>query len=817
MTGVIAQIPKFQFSGASGAPLVNGSLTVYLAGTMTLTDTWQDYALTIANTNPVALDSRGECILWLDSSKSYKFVLSNSGGAVQWTQDNISSTLAKLAAADGGGLIGYTPSFSGALASTVTLAHDRLVNLASFLDPGDTDATQAFLNATAASKLQDVPLLIEGGSYLITESISFSRGFITSGAVTISGPTLTVGAVPPILINISRRMSVEGVTFKNMQVSCVPHDGGQSITPMSFTRNNFSNAALILGQTDQGTTGYAISENVFVCDLGRVVDGISARNCASISIKGNEFRSYRYAVKVTGTIGFSQSGIRVSDNIMERINCGVGLLGKSYCRVSGAHIINNSITQDRRDSATATAAIELDWCNRITVDRNTVSGPEIALQARSCINLSIDGNNLHHIVGLLTTVSATVLLAGCHNAKLVNNRITQSSGGAYAILVGVANGVVPLLAGGFYGSGDITIRNNEIRGVDRGVKLEGTKSIKFLENRLTSTEALNAISGLLWFAGSSTGYYFGNEYLGVSGAPVNNASGGGVVALAPAEVLTVTAAPAAVVVAPVITAADAAVNSAKSYVVTFTLNNVTALRQLCDELNPKKLSDWVATIAVAPTLAWNTAPWNSGGDQLVKDLVVNGGLHSRSGAEEYIGTRSALVIDRYGYLTCRDFYAPIVTDGAPVLCPTTAIEEDAWQTVSFRPPLVIDGAVYDPRISGLMGNTTLAAGSYNIIDATTGVQIPFAGGEIDTWSQRISGRTALGQKADGTFVLLIVDGKTNNYGCSKKQMSAKLVTLGCMNAYNLDGGGSTTLWYSGAVINTPSDGAERVIAAIMHV
>jgi hypothetical protein len=69
--------------------LANGTLTVYLAGTTTLTNTWQDYQLTSLNTNPVVLDSRGECVLWLDSAITYKFILKNSSGVVQWTQDNL--------------------------------------------------------------------------------------------------------------------------------------------------------------------------------------------------------------------------------------------------------------------------------------------------------------------------------------------------------------------------------------------------------------------------------------------------------------------------------------------------------------------------------------------------------------------------------------------------------------------------------------------------------------------------------------------------------------------------------------------------------
>lgn len=89
MPGVIATIPKRKFTGPSGAPLAGGALTVYAAGTTTLESTWQDRALTIANTNPVTLDGDGACVVWLDSAKTYKLVLKDRDGATQWTQDNI--------------------------------------------------------------------------------------------------------------------------------------------------------------------------------------------------------------------------------------------------------------------------------------------------------------------------------------------------------------------------------------------------------------------------------------------------------------------------------------------------------------------------------------------------------------------------------------------------------------------------------------------------------------------------------------------------------------------------------------------------------
>jgi hypothetical protein len=44
---------------SGGLPYAGGALTFYASGTTTLLNTYQDKALTIANSNPVVLDSAG--------------------------------------------------------------------------------------------------------------------------------------------------------------------------------------------------------------------------------------------------------------------------------------------------------------------------------------------------------------------------------------------------------------------------------------------------------------------------------------------------------------------------------------------------------------------------------------------------------------------------------------------------------------------------------------------------------------------------------------------------------------------------------------
>ncbi len=78
-------------------------------------------------------------------------------------------------------------------------------------------------------------------------------------------------------------------------------------------------------------------------------------------------------------------------------------------------------------------------------------------------------------------------------------------------------------------------------------------------------------------------------------------------------------------------------------------------------------------------------------------------------------------------------------------------------------------------------------------------------------------RTALGVRQDGSVVAIVVDGGNSNYssGTSLSSIASKLLSMGCVSAVNLDGGGSTTLGitYPGnteyELANTPSEGSPR--------
>ena len=74
-------------------------------------------------------------------------------------------------------------------------------------------------------------------------------------------------------------------------------------------------------------------------------------------------------------------------------------------------------------------------------------------------------------------------------------------------------------------------------------------------------------------------------------------------------------------------------------------------------------------------------------------------------------------------------------------------------------------------------------------------------------------RTAVGVTQDGDVWLVVVDGRQPmSRGSSLAELAQLMVRLGCVQAMNLDGGGSSTINVGGQTLNRPSGGAERAIS-----
>jgi hypothetical protein len=79
-------------------------------------------------------------------------------------------------------------------------------------------------------------------------------------------------------------------------------------------------------------------------------------------------------------------------------------------------------------------------------------------------------------------------------------------------------------------------------------------------------------------------------------------------------------------------------------------------------------------------------------------------------------------------------------------------------------------------------------------------------------------RTAIGKTADGDVWIVTVDGRQAcSTGASLVELAGIMHRLGCTDAINLDGGGSTALNLLGLTVSRPSDGVERPVASAVVV
>ncbi len=100
-----------------------------------------------------------------------------------------------------------------------------------------------------------------------------------------------------------------------------------------------------------------------------------------------------------------------------------------------------------------------------------------------------------------------------------------------------------------------------------------------------------------------------------------------------------------------------------------------------------------------------------------------------------------------------------------------------------------------------------------VLQAVGGNPLLVRAGEIVGADRVRHPRTAAGYN-DREIILVTVDGRQPGWsvGMTMTELAALMHRLGCTEAVNLDGGGSTTAWVRGRIINRPSGGRQRSIA-----
>ena len=82
-------------------------------------------------------------------------------------------------------------------------------------------------------------------------------------------------------------------------------------------------------------------------------------------------------------------------------------------------------------------------------------------------------------------------------------------------------------------------------------------------------------------------------------------------------------------------------------------------------------------------------------------------------------------------------------------------------------------------------------------------------------------RTAIGIIDDLHYVLIVSDGRTDeSEGLSLFELGTFMQSIGVKTGYNLDGGGSSTMWFNGKIVNYPTTNGsfkERSVSDIVYI
>ncbi len=172
--------------------------------------------------------------------------------------------------------------------------------------------------------------------------------------------------------------------------------------------------------------------------------------------------------------------------------------------------------------------------------------------------------------------------------------------------------------------------------------------------------------------------------------------------------------------------------------------------------------------------------------------AINGGFFGGCQTVSMIKLENAVLATNPGYKPARSTFG-ITASNVPMIAAISST--NSWSSAKHA-------------LGG--GPNLLTNGTVNVTTAQEGFASSYA---------NRNPRTALGITSANKLLLVTVDGRTTaGAGMTLNELATYMTYLGCNNAMNLDGGGSTTMWTTGSgVVNTPSDGVERGVVTALGI
>lgn len=506
--------------------------------------------------------------------------------------------------------------------------------------------------------------------------------------------------------------------------------------------------------------GLKITNNTFPNDAGTLVNSIQFGDWCDVDIISNKgARCTNAFILINPQYSYTCFNLNIEDNSYQQGKLfGIALSGAAEIGcINNFSIKRNNITLPMTGN---TRALVMQNSNNGEVSGNNLTG-SIHTAADACQKIKYVGNNVSFVgtVGLRArSCSGWVYSGNTSNTNASSSYHVEFSSTSAAPTQGI--------------SGRLSIGGNTYYGGSRGVLISsGIYYSVGVETFISPTQDTSV--GVISVASSSFNSTIDGNQRSIKpsgNALVTNSSSNSVVdgpALHSTSASTITA---------VVNGAVVSSLHGKAYHFTVGLNNnLDNFQAAFLGSEGKIVSEWAATISGAK-LAINASPFlNNSGVFRIQDSYYNGIPTPYTDKSTMTNIYAGCVMHRNGSLQVR--YAPqSQLDLNTLMTPQSG--DDIWQSAFFNIPLIINGA-----ISPYTHDTTAAP------------------------------RTAIGQTAAGLIHVIVVDGRNaDSAGCTTVELANYLLSQGCVTAFNLDGGGSSTMWYNGSVINVPSDGSERVVA-----
>lgn len=499
MSAFLTLTPVQRFVDGNGNALVGGKLFTYAAGTTTKQATYTDSTGLTPNTNPIILNARGECEVWLNPALAYKMVLSPSTDTDPptnpiWTVDNVNSSSS-------------IPNWGGTSAGS----------------------------ANAQTITPSPPI----SNYIAGQQFSFIAGYTNTGPVTLAvnglaaTPILQGSGVPlangQIIAENVITVEYDGTNFR--LIGSQPFVTVQQFGAVGDGATNdsaaFSAALAAVGPTQYVYVPYTAS-GYFLGSTSGLTFGNSSACCALIGIGGRPLLKFGNVGSSTDCLTFEGSGL--AQMILENLIIDFNNTGRDGLVVMGSNrpiVRNVQLNNSLRDvfvlSPTDTDFIEKGQFD-IGIQNAGRHGITMSLSGsggayvNECVwnMLEIRGVSKNTAGGLAVYMTSTATDAGSkfsNHLFLKTNFDAQYNGSGNAPssnVVEADSGIVEnfrFMAGGWENSGGTALTGYAwaYTGSGSGNAWNGLTIDSVIDNSLWGSSGVDPTIGKVWFFDYSFG------------------------------------------------------------------------------------------------------------------------------------------------------------------------------------------------------------------------------------------------------------------------------------------------------------------------